>query len=191
MDAQERPEDEIQSWKRRVLRSTAGRPRAWRRDSASARGSVLLSLLVLAVIVILAGVARTSAGRGATASLGVRINPEPYTALSFVGPGVATLGFSDVRYHRAQVHDRFSFRITNAEHRAQHYAWTIAFDPAGRSYHGSVSLHSGTSRTVTSTVLFPCDAEVTPARRHPHLVRVRVSLQPSHESIDFLQKCDD
>jgi hypothetical protein len=191
MDAQQHPEDEIQSGKRRTPRSPARRPRRWRRITGGVRGSVLLSLGVLAIIVILAGLARTSAGRKATASLGVHTDHEPYTALSFVGPGIATLGYTDVHYHGARVHDHFSFRVMNAEHHAQHYAWRIDFDPAGRVYRGLVSLHPGASRTVTSTVLFPCDAEVTPARRRPHMVRVRVSLQPSHESIDFLQKCDD
>jgi hypothetical protein len=190
MTAQDHPEDTTQSGKQRRHGATAQRPR--RRRFTGARGSALLSLGVLAVIVTLAGLARTSAGRGATASLGIRTDREPYTALSFVGGGVAKLGFADVRYHKAQIHDHFSFQITNAEHHAQHYAWTVDFDPAGRAYGGSVFLRSGTSRTLTRTILFPCDADVEPVRRrHLHEVTVRVSLRPSREAIDFQQQCDD
>jgi hypothetical protein len=197
MNAQEPPEDEIQGGTSPHVETTADGPHRWRRHFGRARASVLLSLAVLAAVVILAGVARTSAGRGATASLGIRTVREPYTALSFVGAGrlgfagVRKLGSAGVRYHGSQVHDRFSFQITNAEHHALHYGWTVDFDPAGRVYRGSVFLRPGTSATVTKTVLFPCDADVPIARRHLHMIEVRVSLRPSDESIDLLQQCHD
>ena len=174
MNAQEPPEAESQTEKPRRFHA-----------------SVLLTLAILAVIVILAGLARTSAGRGATASLGVRTEREPYTALSFTGPNAAKLGFAGVHYHGSLIHDHFSFKITDAEHRAERYAWTIDFDPAGRTYRGSVFLHAGASRTVTRTILFPCNADAAPARRHLHMIVVRVSLRPSREFIDFQQQCDD
>jgi hypothetical protein len=189
MNAQDHPDDEIQSGKPRSAAATAHPPR--RRRFGSGRGRALLSLGVLAVILILAGLARTSAGLRETASLGIRTDAEPYTALSFVGAGVGKLGFTNVHYHGAQIHDHFSFRITNAEHRALHYAWTVAFDPAGHMYRGSVFLRPGASRTVTRTVLFPCDGNVAPARRHLHQITVRVSLRPTRESIDYLQQCHD
>ena len=150
-----------------------------------------VNVAIVAGIVILAGLARTAAGRGLTASLGVRTEREPYTALSFVGADVDTLGFNGVQYHDALIHDHLSFEITDAEHRAQHYDWMINFDPAGHTYRGSVLLRAGTSRTLTPTVLFPCDADVASAKRHLHLITVRVTLQPSRESIDFQQQCYD
>jgi hypothetical protein len=189
MNAPDHLEDTIQSGKPRSVAATAQPPR--RRRFGHGRGRALLSLGVLTVIVLLAGLARTSAGLRETASLGIRTDSEPYTALSFVGAGVGKLGFTDVHYHGARIHDHFSFRITNAEHRAEHYDWTIAFDPAGRVYRGLMFLRPGASRTVTRTVLFPCDANVAPARRHLHQITVRVSLRPTHESIDFLQQCHD
>jgi hypothetical protein len=192
MNAQEHPpEDEIQSGEPRSV-STTGRGRGSRRRRfGGARLSVLMSLAILAVIVVLVGLARTAAGRNATASLGIRTQREPYTALSFTGANLAKLGFTGVHYHGSLIHDHFSFRITDAEHHAQRYFWTVDFDPAGRTYRGSVFLRAGASRTVTQTVLFPCDADVAPARRHLHTILVRVSLRPSRESIDFQQQCDD
>jgi hypothetical protein len=191
MNAQEHPEDEIKIGKPRRVATTAHRRRSRRRRLGGVRLSVLVSLAILAVILVLAGLARTAAGRSATASLGIRTQREPYTALSFTGANLAKLGFTGVHYHGSLIHDHFSFRITDAEHRAERYFWTVDFDPAGRTYRGSVFLRAGASRTVTQTVLFPCDADVAPARRHLHSILVRVSIRPSRESIDFQQQCDD
>ena len=191
MNAQRHPEDELENRTPRSFTTTARRPGSRRRRFGGARGSMVLSFAVLAVVVILAGLARTAAGRGASASLGIPTEREPYTALSFTGADVATLGFGGVQYHGVLTHDRVSFKIIDAEHRAQRYAWRIDFDPAGRTYRGSVFLRSGASRTLAETVLFPCKADVASARRHLHMVTVRVSLRPTREYIDFKQKCDD
>jgi hypothetical protein len=187
MNAEQHHEDKIPS----VTAAAAGaieRRRPRRPRVGGARSGKWLSAAILIVIVILAGLAQTSAGRRATALIGVRNEREPFTALAFLNPG--TLGSAGVFYTGAVVHDHVAFVITNAEHHALHYGWTVDFNPAGRLYRGSVFLRSGASSTVSQTVLVPCDANVTPARRHLHTITVRVSLRPSRESIDFQQECD-
>lgn len=158
-----------------------------RREAAAIRGGSharrVASVAILALVVIVAALARSSVGRSVASSVGIATESEPFTALSFVDPStVGVSGISDIRSH---VSDRLDFRIADHEHRARSYRWTVSFVPAGTSYHGTVSLRSGQTATVTRRIAVSC-ALHGPSQR----VQVRVSLADPAETIDYWQACD-
>jgi hypothetical protein len=154
----------------------------WRRHLALA-----LTGAVLAVIIALAALSGTSHGRRVAASLGIRTQSEPYTAISFTEP--KTLGSAGVLYDGIHVHDRLSFRIRNEEHRRITYRWRVSFSPAWRVHQGSVTVGSGQAAIITRRVLIPCNEPVGIAGSKPSRVQVRVQVSPSEETIDFWQHC--
>jgi hypothetical protein len=154
----------------------------WRRHLALA-----LTGVVLAVVVAAAALSGTSQGRRVAASLGIRTQSEPYTAISFVQP--RTLGSAGVHYHGIHVRDRFSVRIRDEEHRRMIYRWRVSFRPAWRIYEGSVTVGSGQMAIVTPHVLLPSNEPVGISGSKPRRVKVRVQVSPSGDEIDFWQRC--
>ena len=155
---------------------------SWRRHVA-----LVLTGLVLAAILAAAALSGTSQGRRFAASLGIRTQTEPFTAIAFTHP--KTLGTAGVRYHGIHVHDRLSFGIRNQEHRRITYRWRVSFTPAWRIYQGSVTLGSGQMATIPPRVLLPCNEPVGAAGAKPKRVKVSVRVSPSDDNIDFWQAC--
>lgn len=160
-----------------------------RERSRRLRGSALSGATALLVVVIVAAaaLARTSEGVRVTRSLGIRTQPEPFTALSFTHPG--NLGTIGVVYHGPEVHDRVGFVIRNEEHRSVRYSWRVSFRPATRSYRGRVVVGASRSVTLSPRVRLPCNQRVGPSHRAPHRVQVQVRIAPSGDRIDFWQTC--
>lgn len=155
----------------------------------ASRWKIALSTLVIAVVIAIAALARTGTAHKLAARLGIRIEREAYTALSFVHPD--TLGYHGVSYQGRQVHDRLRFSVRNEEHHRERYRWTISFAPHGRRYQGALEVAAGASATVGRRVLLPC-ARLTAAAghsKHPPRVQVRVQLKPTREAIDYWQVC--
>jgi hypothetical protein len=161
--------------------TVAPEPRGRRRVALAVTGAIL------AVIVAAAALSGTSQGRRVAASLGIRSQSEPYTAISFIQP--RTLGSAGVTYHGIHVHDRISFRILNEEHRRIAYHWRLSFRPAWRTHRGSVTVGSGQTAVVTTRVLLPCNEPVGTAGSKPKRVKVRVQVSPSGDEINFWQRC--
>jgi hypothetical protein len=157
-----------------------------RREAAAIRGGSharrVASVAILALVVIVAALARSSVGGSVASSIGIATESQPFTALSFVDP--STVGVSGITGVGTQVSDRLDFRIADHEHRDRSYRWTVSLVPAGTTYHGTVSLKSGQTATVTRRVAVPCALHGAPQR-----VQVRVSLADPAETIDYWQSC--
>ena len=146
---------------------------------------------MLAAVVVLAALARTSTGHSVASSLGIQRVGEPFTALSFADP--AYVGLRGVTYRHHGAYDRFGFQIRNEEHRLLTYRWTISVLPAGSTYHGSAVVRSGQAVVVSRDVRLTCVLSVVPGRsRHrtsPRRAQVRVALRPSGDHIAFWRSC--
>jgi hypothetical protein len=154
-----------------------------------------VSVLVIALVIAAAALARTSAGRAVTSSLGLRTAREPFTALSFADS--LYVGIHGVTYRKQdqRLHDRFAFRIRNEEHRTITYRWRVAVHPSTPASAGRVAVASGHTATVRTQVELSCALNQVVARQQgqpiPGRVEVTVALQPSGDRIDFWRSCGD
>jgi hypothetical protein len=154
-----------------------------------------VSVLVIALVVAAAALARTSAGRAVTSSLGLRTAREPFTALAFADPSYVGIHGVTYRKRDEHLHDRFAFRIRNEEHRTITYRWRVAVHPSTPASAGRIAVAPGSTRTVRTQVELSCALDPVIARQHgqpiPRRVEVTVQLQPSADRIDFWRSCGD
>lgn len=145
----------------------------------------LISGAVVAIFLILVGLAQTSQGHLFTNALGLSAPAEPYTELYFSDP--SALGGAPVG---AGARTTASFVIHNAGHAAMTYAWTITVRRSRPVATGTVRLGPGQRATVTRRVSSGCGRErsvvgQTNSRRAP----VSVSLRSPAQSIRYWDTC--
>ncbi len=141
---------------------------------------------MLAIVMLLVGLAQTPGGHHLTTALGLSAPAEPFTELYFTRPSApaAESGSSNAR---ATV----SFVIHNKGHVEMRYTWTISAGASREPATGTVRLDAGQRTTVRRQVASGCRSARSAGRQaHTKPVRVRVSLKSPMESIDYWQTCD-
>ncbi len=135
-----------------------------------------------AAVIGVAAVAQSGPGRATISRLGLSVEAERFTALSFTAPDALT--------EPASGHVTASFAIANHEGTSRDYTWTVS---VGDGEHGQV-VTSGVSHLADAATIViapsltnPCsisDNAETPARR-----RITVALADPVQSIGFWLTC--
>jgi hypothetical protein len=139
-------------------------------------------LALIAIVLAVAGVAQTGPGRDLLSRLGLSVEADRYTALSFVAPS----GLGE------QTGDPVTaaFAIANNEGGHREYQWTVSVGDDGdrRTVTDGVSaVDDGAAIVVDPAVPNPCpttDASAVPTRE-----RITVSLAEPAQSIGFWLTC--
>src|SRR5947209_2867525 len=133
---------------------------------------------LLAVVVVIVGLAQTSPGHALLKDAGLYKEPASYTELAFAAP--ATL---PVHLTSRETQVRLAFRLHNVSGSPRSYRWSVVLVHIGRgkvAASGAVAVPAQGKTTVAKTVPLAC----TGGR-----LQVIVRLADPRESVDFWTTC--
>jgi hypothetical protein len=162
-------------------------PRSSRWRCPPARTVIVIA--VVAVVLLLTGVAQTSAGQNAMRSLGLIAPKNTYSELFFFNPQrIASL--AETRHHRRRGvwTERAAFVIQNVSTGSIDYRWSALVQGQVRAS-GHQPLGPGQKITLAPALHLRCRQATKPDPRGPRQLTVTIQLAQPRQSIDYLFNC--